>query len=57
MASDYFARRAAGTHIPSEAVRAAGLHQAMYLVPAMALALAVVLWAGARSMRATRLRE
>ena len=36
----------------TEAARAAGLHQAMYLIPAMALALAAVLWAGARAVRA-----
>jgi hypothetical protein len=35
----------------SEAARAIGLHQAMYLIPAMALVLAAVLWAGARSAR------
>jgi predicted MFS family arabinose efflux permease len=52
MASDYFARQAAGAAAVTEAARAAGLHQAMYLIPAMALALAAVLWAGARAVRA-----
>jgi MFS family permease len=49
--SDRLARRAAGARAVSEAARAIGLHQAMYLIPAMALVLAAVLWAGARSAR------
>jgi predicted MFS family arabinose efflux permease len=51
MLSDRLARRAAGGAGLTEAARAVGLHQAMYLIPAMALVLAVVLWAGARSVR------
>ena len=49
--SDWLASRAAGASVGSEAARAIGLHQAMYLIPAMALALAAVLWAGARASR------
>jgi MFS family permease len=47
--SDRFARMAGG----GEAGRAAGLHDAMYVLPIMSAALAVVLWIGDR---ATRLR-
>jgi len=50
--SDRLARRAAGAWPLTEAARAAGLHQAMYLIPAMALLLAAVLWGGARAIRA-----
>jgi MFS family permease len=51
--SDYLAHRAAG--LPAgvkvaEAFRATGLQQAMFVIPVLALALAVVLWMGARSM-------
>jgi MFS family permease len=51
MLSDRLARRVAGAARVSEAARAIGLHQAMYLIPAMALVLAAVLWAGARAGR------
>jgi predicted MFS family arabinose efflux permease len=51
MLSDRLARQAAGASAMSEAARAIGLHQAMYLIPAMSLVLAGVLWAGARSAR------
>jgi predicted MFS family arabinose efflux permease len=51
MLSDRFARQAAGVAAIGEAAKAAGLHQAMYVVPALALALAAVLWAGARAER------
>ena len=47
--SDYFARRAGGPLI-TEAARAAGLHQAMFAIPVLALALAAVLWTAARAM-------
>jgi MFS family permease len=47
--SDRFARLASGGAAITEAARAIGLHQAMYLIPAMALVLAAVLWAGARA--------
>ena len=36
---------------PGEAARAAGLHGAMYVIPAMSVVLALVLWAGARYFR------
>jgi MFS family permease len=42
--SDRFARAAAGATSVTEAARAAGLHQAMHLIPVVSLALAVVLW-------------
>jgi MFS family permease len=48
--SDRFARAAAHAGMLAEAARAAGLHQAMYAIPALALALAAVLWAGAQAM-------
>jgi MFS family permease len=51
MLSDHFARQAAGTPAITEAAKAIGLHQAMYVIPAMALVLAGVLWAGARAVR------
>jgi MFS family permease len=44
--SDYFA------HGTSEAARAHGLHQAMYVIPVLSAALALVLWRAAQSMRA-----
>jgi MFS family permease len=51
MLSDHFARQAAGALAVTEAAKAAGLHQAMYVVPVMAVALAAVLWGGARAAR------
>jgi MFS family permease len=48
--SDHFAHAAASAGMAVEAARAAGLHQAMYAIPALALALAAVLWAGARAI-------
>ncbi len=54
MLSDRLARHAAGAAAVTEAAKAIGLHQAMYVVPALALVLAVVLWAGARAMVPTR---
>lgn len=54
--SDHFARRAAGSgELSAEAARAIGLHDAMYVIPVLSLALAVILWAGSRAMP-TRLR-
>ena len=41
--SDHFA------HGVSEAAKASGLHQAMYVIPLLSAVLAVVLWGGARS--------
>lgn len=57
LASDYFTARAArGAGVTSltvealEPFRAAGLHSAMYIVPALAVLVAVVLFAGARTL-------
>jgi len=47
-ASDLLARRAAGIGPVTEAARAAGLHGAMYLIPALAVVLGWVLWMAAR---------
>src|ERR1035438_330579 len=51
MLSDRLARQAAGAASVTEASKAIGLHQAMYLVPVLAVVLAMVLWGGARAMR------
>jgi MFS family permease len=51
MLSDRLARHATGSASVTEAAKAIGLHQAMYVVPALAVVLAVVLWGGARAMR------
>jgi MFS family permease len=45
--SDHFAHQAMAAGWAAEAARGAGLHQAMYVIPVLSLALAVVLWAGA----------
>ena len=45
--SDHFAHAAMASGTAAEAASAIGLHQAMYVIPALALALGVVLWAGA----------
>jgi MFS family permease len=53
MASDRMARRAmeaAGATVANEAHKAAGLQQAMLLVPLLLLALAAVLWAASRTI-------
>lgn len=61
--SDFFARRAAADAeagaLTVEAIRAAGLHGAMQIVPALALLLALVLYAGSRALPgdSARLRE
>ncbi len=47
--SDFLARRAADGAPLTEAAKAIGLHQAMYLIPALSLALAIVLWAASRA--------
>ena len=44
--SDHFARRSG---MAAEAARAFGLHQAMYVIPVLCVALAAVLWAAARA--------
>jgi MFS family permease len=52
--SDFLAHRAAaaaGSPAVTETFRALGLQQAMLVIPALALALGLVLWAGSRSMR------
>jgi MFS family permease len=48
--SDLFARLAAGGDSYGEAARATGLHQAMYVVPALQLLVAAVLYAGSRTV-------
>jgi hypothetical protein len=50
--SDRLAAAAARAGALPEAARAAGLRDAMYVIPAMRLALAAVLWVGARYSRA-----
>ena len=53
--SDHFAREAAGGAVINEAARAIGLHHAMYVIPALSVALAGVLWAAQASVpRAAR---
>src|SRR3984957_905009 len=49
--SDYFASAAANAGMAADTARAVGLHQAMYAIPALALALAVVLWGGAGAIK------
>ncbi len=52
--SDHFAReaaRASGLSVVTEASRAIGLHHAMYAIPLASVALAGILWMGARAMR------
>ena len=51
--SDHFARQAAlaaGSPGITEAARAIGLHQAMYVIPVLSLGLAAVLYAGSRTV-------
>ena len=52
--SDQFARAAAGAAAVTEAAKAAGLRQAMCVIPVLAALLAVVLWAGAGSAKTDR---
>ncbi len=52
--SDFFARQAAASGVLGEAARAAGLHRAMYIVPALQLLVALVLYAGSRTAAADR---
>ena len=50
--SDLMARRAAtaaGSPVITEAFKAVGLQQAMYIIPVLSVALGVVLWVGSRS--------
>jgi MFS family permease len=58
--SDWMARRAAdaaGSPAVTEAFKAIGLHQAMYVVPALSAALALVLYAGSRTIGADMQRR
>ena len=56
--SDALARRAAGPgSVVDEAARAAGLHQALYVVPALSAALSLVLLAASRSFPRDRARQ
>ncbi|HTQ56451.1 MAG TPA: MFS transporter [Bryobacteraceae bacterium] len=58
--SDYLARRAAeaaGSVAIGEAARATGLHQAMYVIPVLSVALALVLYAGSRTVVADMARR
>lgn len=48
--SDYFARRAAGSATVTELHKALGLHDAMYLIPALDVALVLVLYAASRTV-------
>jgi len=52
--SDHLARAAAAAGTVADAARAVGLHQAMYSIPALALTLALVLWAGGRAIHPER---
>jgi MFS family permease len=54
--SDRLARAAAASGPITEAARALGLREAMYVIPAFAVVLAVVLQAGARAMPASDAR-
>ncbi len=60
--SDYLARNAAQAAgslraVTGEAYRAIGLHQAMYVIPVMSAALALVLYAGSRTIAADMARR
>ena len=44
------AAHAAGSAVVGEAYRAIGLHQAMYVIPALSAALAMALYAGSRTI-------
>jgi MFS family permease len=58
--SDYLAAKAAhaaGSVVVGEAFRAIGLHQAMYVIPAISVALALALYAGSRTIPADMARR
>jgi MFS family permease len=58
--SDYLAHnaaQAASSAVVGEAYRAIGLHQAMYVIPVMSAALALVLYAGSRTVAADMIRR
>ena len=48
--SDYMARQAAAGGAITEQFKAIGLHQAMYIIPALELLVGVVLYAGSRTV-------
>ena len=48
--SDVMARRAAGSGVLTEAAKAIGLQQAMYIMPVISIGLAIVLYAGSRTI-------
>ena len=50
MVSDHFTRKAAAGAASLEPFRGAGLHSAMYLIPALSIALALVLFAATRTV-------
>jgi MFS family permease len=59
-ASDHFAHRAAaadGSAIPTELHKAVGLHEAMYLIPLLNVALVAVLFAASRTVQGDYLRR
>jgi hypothetical protein len=51
------ARRAAGSAAMTEAFRATGLQQAMLVIPVLSVGLALVLYAGSRSVAADMRRR
>lgn len=58
--SDFLARNAAqsaGSTVITEAFRASGLHQAMYVIPILSAGLAVALYAGSRTIAADMARR
>jgi MFS family permease len=58
--SDYLAHsaaHAAGAAAAGEAYKAIGLHQAMYVIPVMSVGLALVLYAGSRTIAADMVRR
>ncbi len=58
--SDYLARsaaQAAGAAVVGETYRAIGLHQAMYAIPVLSVGLALVLYAGSRTIAADMARR
>lgn len=48
--SDWLAHRATLDGLAAEAARASGLHNSLFILPAVSLGLAVVLWAGSRTI-------
>jgi MFS family permease len=54
--SDWCARRAAGGAAVTELHKAVGLHEAMYLIPVLNVALVLVLFAASRTVKGDYLR-